>query len=384
MAEALKRTPLYARHAALGAKMIDFGGWELPVQFEGILKEHEAVRTRAGLFDASHMGEFFVSGGDAEAFLQRLTTNDISRLQTGAVQYTLMCSPDGGTVDDLLVYRLGPDRFLAVVNASNIEKDWAWMQDHRKGGVQVENASDATALLALQGPAAAGILRAAARGFEPAALRPFRFAERVAVAGTAALVSRTGYTGEDGFELYVPAGRAEDVWDALISAGAPFGLLPAGLGARDTLRFEARLPLYGQELSDSITPVEAGLGVFVKAEKGDFIGRGVLAAQKASGPPRRLVGIEMIDRGIPRNGYSVQAADGRRVGEVTSGTQSPTLKRNLGLALVEAAYAAAGTELRVDIRGKSLAAFVVETPFYKRAAASPSPGTGTTQPTERS
>jgi len=371
MTEPLKRTPLYPVYAPLGAKTIDFGGWELPVQFEGILKEHEAVRERAGLFDVSHMGEAIVSGADALPFLQRLTTNDVSKLAVGAAQYTLMCYPDGGTVDDLLVYRLDDDRFMAVVNASNVEKDVEWMRRHGRGEVRIRDASAETALLAVQGPAAVDALRAAlddgGGGFDPGALRPFRFAEGVPIrGGVPALVSRTGYTGEDGFELYVPASRAVDAWNALLAAGAPYGLTPAGLGARDTLRFEARLPLYGQELSPSITPLEAGLGAYVKLDKGDFIGRDALAAQKAAGVPRRTVGLEMLDRGIPRSQYAVYAADGTRVGEVTTGTQSPTLRKNLGLALVDAAYAAAGTELYVDVRGKRLKAKVVETPFYKR------------------
>ncbi|WP_309118380.1 glycine cleavage system aminomethyltransferase GcvT [Paenibacillus sp.] len=373
MAEPLKRTPLYPLYAPLGAKTIDFGGWELPVQFEGILKEHEAVRHRAGLFDVSHMGELLVTGAEAVAFLQRLVANDVAKLSAGAAMYTPMCYPDGGTVDDLLVYRLGEDRFLLVVNASNVETDLAWMLRHASGDVTIRDVSAETALLAVQGPAAVDVVRDAScggdgvDGFDPAALRPFRFAEGVRVGGVPALVSRTGYTGEDGFELYVDASRAPDVWRALFAAGAPHGLAPVGLGARDTLRFEARLPLYGQELSPSITPLEAGLGAFVKLEKGDFIGRDALAAQKASGPARRLVGLEMIDRGIPRTHYAVFAADGARVGEVTTGTQSPTLRRNLGLALVDAAYAAEGTELYVDVRGKRLKAKVVSTPFYRRA-----------------
>ncbi|HZG56564.1 glycine cleavage system aminomethyltransferase GcvT [Paenibacillus sp.] len=376
MTERLKRTPLYPLYAARGAKTIDFGGWELPVQFEGILKEHEAVRQRAGLFDVSHMGEFLVSGPDAAAFLQRLTTNDVAKLAVGAAQYTLMCYPDGGTVDDLLVYRLASDRFLLVVNAANLEKDWAWLQRHVEGETSLENVSDETALLAVQGPAAAAALLAAVDGGAGAvaALRPFRFAADASVGGVPALVSRTGYTGEDGFELYVPADGAAKAWEALLSAGAPHGLVPVGLGARDTLRFEARLPLYGQELSASITPLEAGLHAFVKLGKGEFIGREALAAQHASGLPRRLVGLEMVDRGIPRTGHGVFAADGSRVGEVTTGTQSPTLKRNLGLALVDAALTATGTELYVDVRGKRLKAKIVETPFYKRQPKLPRTG----------
>jgi len=370
MAKPLQRTPLFPLYAALGAKTIDFGGWEMPVQFEGILKEHDAVRTRAGLFDVSHMGELIVSGSGALPFLQRAATNDAEKAAVGMAQYSLLCAPDGGTVDDLLVYRLCEDRYMLVVNAANIEKDFAWMRGLTRPGedVAIEDASAATALLAVQGPAAADVVRAAAGGaFEPSALRPFRFAAGVRIGGAQTVVSRTGYTGEDGFELYVPAERSVDVWHALMYAGVPLGLAPCGLGARDTLRFEAGLPLYGQELSPGISPLEAGLGTFVKFDKGDFVGREALRAQREAGPPRRLVGVEMIDRGIPRPQCAVfDAADGRRIGEVTSGTLSPTLKQSLGLALLDAAHAELGTEVYVDVRGKRLKAAVIPTPFYRR------------------
>ncbi|MFC6229982.1 glycine cleavage system aminomethyltransferase GcvT [Paenibacillus allorhizosphaerae] len=362
----LKRTPLFPLYSRYeGARCIDFGGWELPVQFTGIQKEHDAVRKQAGLFDVSHMGEFIVSGPSAEAFLQHMTTNDVSRLADGRVQYTLMCNPDGGVVDDLLVYRLAADRYMLVVNASNIAKDFDWLQSHRIDGVTLQDVSDDTALLALQGPNAADIL---ARTTDAAidTLAPFHFLPQVLVCGVPAIVSRTGYTGEDGFELYVAAADAQTLWLGLMEAGAPFRLIPAGLGARDTLRFEAKLPLYGQELSSSITPLEAGLGMFVKLGKEAFIGREALLKQQEQGLPRKLVGIEMIDRGIPRSHYPV-LADGRTIGEVTTGTQSPSLKRNLGLALIEAAYAQPGTEVWVEIRGKQLKAEVVKAPFYKRS-----------------
>ncbi|HZG87643.1 glycine cleavage system aminomethyltransferase GcvT [Paenibacillus sp.] len=379
MAKPLRRTPLFPLYAAHGAKTIDFGGWEMPVQFEGILKEHDAVRTRAGLFDVSHMGELIVTGSGALPFLQRAATNDAAKLAVGMAQYSLLCAPDGGTIDDLLVYRLGDERYMLVVNAANIEKDLDWLRGLTRPGedVAIEDASAETALLAVQGPAAADVVRAAAEadagagagagGFDPSTLRPFRFAADVAIRGAAALVSRTGYTGEDGFELYVPAERAADAWRALMDAGAAYGLAPCGLGARDTLRFEANLPLYGQELSLAISPLEAGLGAFVKFDKGDFVGRGALLAQREAGPPRRLVGVEMIDRGIPRPHCGVfDAPDGRLIGEVTSGTQSPTLKRAVGLALLDAAYAELGASVYVDVRGKRLEAAVVPTPFYRR------------------
>ncbi|MEF3303511.1 glycine cleavage system aminomethyltransferase GcvT [Paenibacillus sp. GYB003] len=362
----LKQTPLYPVYAKYGAKTIDFGGWDLPVQFGGIQSEHEAVRERAGLFDVSHMGEFWVTGADAESFLQRMTTNDVSKLATNQAQYSLLCYPSGGVVDDLLVYKLAGDRFMLVVNASNIDKDFAWLKEHAEGGVKLENVSDDTSLLALQGPRAAAILAKLTEA-PVGGLKSFHFLPDADIGGVNAMVSRTGYTGEDGFELYVSAKQVVRLWDLLLEAGRDDGLEPVGLGARDTLRFEARLPLYGQELSADISPLEAGLGFFVKLDKGDFIGREALAAQKAQGVPRKLVGIEMIDRGIPRSHYPVYAAtDERRIGEVTTGTQSPTFKRNVGLALLDAEYTAPDTELLVEIRGKKLRAKVVPTPFYKR------------------
>ncbi|WP_258171027.1 glycine cleavage system aminomethyltransferase GcvT [Paenibacillus sp. R14(2021)] len=367
MTSELKRTPLYPLYANYpGARCIDFGGWELPVQFSGIQKEHDAVRTQAGLFDVSHMGEFMVTGHFSEAFLQQLTTNDVAKLRDGQAQYTLMCDPSGGVVDDLLVYRITADQYMVVVNAANIDKDFEWMREHLIGDVTLENKSDELALLALQGPHAAAIMALAAESFDCGTLAPFHFAADVSVGGAAALVSRTGYTGEDGFEIYVPAEAAQQVWNALFEVGEAHGLVPAGLGARDTLRFEARLPLYGQELSHTISPLEAGLGFFVKLDKGSFIGREALLKQKADGVPRKLVGIEMIDRGIPRCHYAVYA-QGQHIGEVTTGTQSPTLKRNLGLALIEAQFAELGTELEVEIRGKRLKAEVVKAPFYRRS-----------------
>jgi aminomethyltransferase len=362
----LKKTPLHPLYGAYGAKTIDFGGWELPVQFSGIVREHEAVRQKAGLFDVSHMGEVRVTGRDALVFLQLLTTNDAAGLEIGQAQYSLMCYPDGGVVDDILVYRLGEAEFMLVLNAANTDKDLDWLRKHAEGEVAIEDISSRTALLALQGPRSETILQPLTNT-SLSGLKSFRFVPEAEVAGVSALVSRTGYTGEDGFELYVAAEDAPRLWEALMEAGREHGLTAAGLGARDTLRFEARLPLYGQELNAGITPIEAGLGRFVKPEKGDFIGREVLAEQKQSGAPRGLVGIEMIDRGIPRPHYPV-FAQGRKIGEVTTGTQSPTFKTNIGLALIEAEYTAPGTEVEVEIRGKRLRARVVKTPFYSRAA----------------
>lgn len=363
----LKRTPLYPLYSAYpSVRCIDFGGWELPVQFYGIQKEHNAVRRQAGLFDVSHMGEFMVTGQYAETFLQLMTTNDVSRLSIGQAQYSLMCFEDGGVVDDLLVYKLSADQFMLVVNASNIDKDLQWLQDHLIGDVVLENLSSETALLALQGPEAAAIIsKVTVAPVE--SLPSFHFIYKATVCGVPALVSRTGYTGEDGFEIYCASGDAAAVWKGLLAEGTPLGLIPAGLGARDTLRFEAKLPLYGQELSKDISPLEAGLGYFVKLDKGDFLGREALSAQKNVGLKRKLVGIELIDRGIPRSHYPVYS-DSALIGEVTTGTQSPTLKRNLGLALIDIFYTDPGTEVWVEIRGSRLKAKIVKAPFYKKGA----------------
>jgi len=360
----LRRTPLYPLYAShAGVRCIDFGGWELPVQFLGIQKEHEAVRQQAGLFDVSHMGEFIVTGEGAEAFLGRMTTNDVTKLHDGQAQYTCMCYSNGGVVDDLLVYRIAAGHYMLVVNASNIDKDWDWLTLHQPSQVQMVNVSDQTALLAIQGPMAEKILQQATDA-PLAQIAGFAFIHDTSVCGVPALISRTGYTGEDGFELYLRASDAPAVWTGLLELGEGFGLVPAGLGARDTLRFEAKLPLYGQELSANITPLEAGLGMFVKLDKSEFIGQEALAQQKQTGVPRRLVGLELIDRGIPRSHYPV-FADGVRIGEVTTGTQSPTLKRNLGLALIDTKYTAVDTEVEVEIRGKMLRAKIVPAPFYR-------------------
>ncbi|PAF30311.1 glycine cleavage system aminomethyltransferase GcvT [Paenibacillus sp. 7516] len=374
----LLRTPLYPLYQQYeGVRCIDFGGWELPVQFSGIQKEHEAVRERAGLFDVSHMGEFTVQGEQAEAFLQKLTTNDVTTLVPGQAQYTLMCYPDGGVVDDLLVYKLEDQHYMLVVNASNIDKDWAWLQEHMVPGVSMTNDSVETGLLALQGPLAADII-GKVTDTDVSIIEPFRFVQNAEVCGVKLLLSRTGYTGEDGFELYVQADQAAAVWNGLMEAGADQGLVPAGLGARDTLRFEAKLPLYGQELSPTISPLEAGVGMFVKLNAGPFIGHEALLQQKNDGPARKLVGIEVLERGIPRPHYPIYA-EGVQIGEVTTGTQSPTLKRNLGLALINSQYAALGTPLEIEIRGKKLKAEVVKTPFHKRTRTSKTPTQGAEQ-----
>lgn len=361
----LKRTPLFDVYKEFGGKTIDFGGWELPVQFSSIKEEHEAVRNRAGLFDVSHMGEIEVKGSDSLNYLQKMMTNDISKIKDGGAQYTAMCYENGGTVDDLLVYKIEDNHYLLVVNASNIDKDFKWLEDHLSGDVSIENLSEKTAQLALQGPLAEQVLQKLTET-DLSGIGFFKFQQEVSLDGKKALVSRTGYTGEDGFEVYCDATDAEQLWKDILQAGKEEGVLPCGLGARDTLRFESVLALYGQELSPEISPLEAGIAFAVKLNKeADFIGKEALKQQKENGLSRKIVGIEMIDRGIPRHGYPVYKGD-VLIGEVTTGTQSPTLKRNIGLALISTEFTGLDTEVEVEIRGKRLKAIVVPTPFYKK------------------
>jgi aminomethyltransferase len=361
----LKRTPLFDVYKENGGKTIDFGGWELPVQFSSIKEEHEAVRNRAGLFDVSHMGEIEVKGTNSLNYLQKMMTNDISKIKNGGAQYTAMCYENGGTVDDLLVYKIEEDHYLLVVNASNIDKDYKWLEEHVEGDVTLENLSEKMAQLALQGPLAEQVLQKLTEA-DLKGIGFFKFQQEVTINGKKALVSRTGYTGEDGFEIYCDSADAAFLWKTILEAGKEDGVLPCGLGARDTLRFESVLALYGQELSPEISPLEAGIGFAVKLNKeADFIGKEALVKQKDSGLLRKLVGIEMIDRGIPRHGYPVYKED-VLIGEVTTGTQSPTLKRNIGLALISTEFTGLETEVEVEIRGKRLKAVVVPTPFYKR------------------
>jgi len=357
----LKRTPLRDAHVKAGAKMVPFGGWDMPVQYTGIIEEHRAVRRAVGLFDISHMGEFEVRGPDALAAVQRLCTNDAATLAVGQVQYAAFCYPEGGIVDDLTVYRLGADHFMLVVNASNIDKDWAWVTANSQGRAEWTNVSDETALLAVQGPKAEGLVaRLADR--DVTALAYYHFA-RGAVAGISGLISRTGYTGEDGFELYVPAAQAERLWAALLEAGRADAIQPIGLGARDTLRLEMKYALYGNDIDQTTNPLEAGLGWIVKPAKGDFIGREAIEALRARGVARRLIGFEMAERAVPRHGYRLMAA-GAPVGVVTSGSFGPSVERSIGMGYVPSALATVGTELEVEIRGTPHAARVVKTPFY--------------------
>jgi aminomethyltransferase len=359
------KTPLHGRHVAMGAKMVPFGGWEMPVQYAGITEEHLAVRRAAGLFDVSHMGEIEVAGTDALAAVQRISTNDASRLEIGQAQYSALATPDGTFVDDLLVYRLAGDHFLLVVNAANIATGFRWIRDGIAGvgDAVAVNTSSRYALLAVQGPRALDIVQSLT-DVDLAAIRYYRFATGE-VAGIRATISRTGYTGEDGFEIFVAPQTAERLWESIMSAGRHEGLQPAGLGARDTLRLEAAMRLSGQDIDGTTTVLEAGLGWIVGWDKPDFIGRSALVKQRETGVDRKLVGLEMVGSGIARHGYAVYAGD-ERVGVVTSGTRTPFLETAIGLAYVPAAGAAPGTEYDVDIRGRRVAARVVTLPFYKR------------------
>ncbi len=345
--------------------MVEFAGWEMPVQYQGVVEEHLAVRTRAGLFDVSHMGEIEIRGAKALDAVQRLTCNDAARLAPGQAQYSAFTTERGTFVDDVIVYCLAEDRYFICVNAANESKDFAWVASHLVPGASAVNRSEEFAQIALQGPEAHAILRGVAEA-DTDALRPFGFVE-TKVAGAPCLIARTGYTGEDGFEMYSHPSLAAELWETLMGAGVMFGLTPCGLGARDTLRLEACLMLYGNDIDDTTTVLEAGLNFIFKPDKGDFIGREALAAQKAAGPPRRLAAFEMVERGIARHGYPV-ALDGKEVGRVTSGSFAPYLKKNIGLAYLPASAASEGAEFDVMIRGKATRARVVRSPHYKRQA----------------
>ncbi|HSN91409.1 MAG TPA: glycine cleavage system aminomethyltransferase GcvT [Anaeromyxobacteraceae bacterium] len=357
-----QRTPLYESHVRAGARMVEFAGWEMPVQYAGLLDEHEAVRTRVGLFDVSHMGEVVFRGPRALEALNRAFTNDLGKLVDGQAQYGCICRETGGIVDDVVIYRRSAEDLLVCVNAGNRKKDFEWLAAHA-GGAEVANESDDWAQLALQGPLAAQVLQRLTR-LNLSLLRPFRFASSE-VAGLACTVARTGYTGEDGFELFCRSADGPRLWDALLEAGRPERLQPCGLGARDSLRLEMAYRLYGQDMDDLTTPLEAGLGWVVKLDKGDFVGREAMQRQKEQGLSRKLVGFVLTDPGIARHGYPV-LQEGRKVGEVTSGTRSPSLQIPIGLAYVPPALAAEGSTFAVEIRGRAAAAKVVKTPFYVR------------------
>jgi aminomethyltransferase len=355
----LKRTPLYAAHLEWGAKMVPFGGWEMPVQYSGILEEHAAVRERVGLFDISHMGEFLVAGPNAERALNDLLTNDVTKIAVGQAQYTLLCNYQGGVVDDLIVYRLEPTVYLVIVNAGNIEKDFVWMNSNATVSAVFENLSDRFAALALQGPAAR-------KFFDFSNALPHFCVQRREVFGRECWVARTGYTGEDGFELFCEATDAPHLWRMLLGRGEQFGIKPCGLGARDTLRLEMCYPLHGNDITEETTPLEAGLGKFVSLDKGAFVGSDVLTRQKEEGVKRKLIAFKMTEKSPPpRPHYAIFAAS-RKVGEITSGTQSPTLGVGIGMGYVEAAEAQVGKPIEIEIRGKRFSAAIEKKPILKR------------------
>src|SRR5487761_133790 len=362
-----QRTPLYDRHVALGGRMVDFGGWELPQQYSSIRDEHLAVRRAAGLFDVSHMGRFRVTGGASFEFLQRVVTNDLGRIHRGLAQYNLLCNEAGGILDDLIVY-WGDEGFFVVVNAANRERGLAWMKEHAPAGVVIEDRTFELALIALQGPQAEAVMPSS--GLADIPYFGFRTA---AVAGVSAMISRTGYTGEDGFEIFVAADRVGQVWDAILEAGRPAGVLPAGLGARDAARLEAALRLYGNDMDETVNPYEAGLGWAVKLDKGEFVGREALARVRQQGPSRTLIGLKTSPGDIPRHGAAVRGEAGRQ-GVVTSGTHSFFLGHPIALAMVEVPSFGVGDKVAVEVRGRQAPAEVVRLPFYRgsaRTAAAP-------------
>jgi aminomethyltransferase len=365
----LKRTPLNSAHRQMGGRMVDFGGWDMPVQYPaGTIEEHLRTRTHAGLFDVSHMGEIDVRGPDAIAFVNRLTSNDVRKLIDGQAQYTALTTPEGTIIDDLLVYRLAADHLLLVVNAGTTDKDWEWIKSHHSGeSVELNNVSSDYCQIALQGPDAESILQTLT-GVPLAEIKYYHFTPG-SVDGVQGIVSRTGYTGEDGFEVYAPADRAEQLWNKILDAGktgTPTGVLPCGLAARNTLRLEAGMALYGNDIDETTTLLEANLGWICKLDKGDFIGRDSLARQKAEGVQRKLVGFEVTERGIARDHQDV-LIDDECVGQVTSGSPAPFLKKNIGLTYVPVAHANVGQQIQIDVRGKLVGAQLVKTPFYKRA-----------------
>ncbi len=357
------RTPLYETHRKAGARLVEFAGWDMPVQYAGVLAEHEAVRTRVGLFDVSHMGEVVFRGPRALEALNRLFTNDLGRVVDGQAQYGCLCRDDGGIVDDVVVYRRAADDLLVCVNAANRRKDFEWLAGGTGSGADVKDESEAWAQLALQGPLAAQLLQRLTNA-NLSALRSYRFAQGE-VAGVPCLVARTGYTGEDGMEIFCPPGEAVKIWDELMEAGRHEKIVPCGLGARDSLRLEMAYRLYGADMDDHTTPLEAGLGWVVKLDKGDFVGRQALIRQKDQGIGRKLVGFVLTEPGIARHGYPALQG-GNEVGAVTSGTKSPSLGTSIGLAYLPPALAAEGSSFAVEIRGRPVAARAVKTPFYTR------------------
>jgi aminomethyltransferase len=363
--DSLRKTPLNAEHRALGAKMVDFGGWDMPVQYTSIIDEHVAVRTKAGLFDVSHMGEIWIEGPQALDLVQFISSNDAVRLALGQIHYAGLLTPQGCFVDDMLVHKMADDRYLLVVNASNTHKDFSWILDQAAGfDAKVTDASPETAQVAIQGPRSLEILQPLVSDLDLTTIKYYWFGYGT-LAGERCLVARTGYTGEDGYEVYLSPAAAPVLWRQILEAGRPHGLVPAGLGARDTLRLEACMALYGNDIDDTTTILEADLGWILRLSKERFNGKTVLEKQKAEGVSRKLVAFELTERGIPRHGYDCFSA-GEKVGHVTSGTQAPFLKRPIGMAYLPVALAAEGSTFEVDIRGKKVPAKVVSKPFYKR------------------
>lgn len=359
----MKNTPLTPVHEALGAKMAAFAGYNMPIVYSGIIDEHHAVRQRAGIFDVSHMGEFVLKGDEALPFLQKMVSNDIAKLERGQAMYGYLPNTTGGIVDDLLVYHLDDGNYMVVVNASNIDKDWDWFQQHNTNDAEMHNISDRTALLAIQGPEATAILQQLT-DINLSNIPYYRMVRGKLAGVENMIISATGYTGAGGFELYFHSSHAESVWNQIMEAGKSKGILPCGLGARDTLRLEMGYCLYGNDIDDTTSPLEAGLGWVTKFNK-DFIGKKILESQKAAGLQRKLVGFEMVDRGIPRHDYPIVDANGNVIGKVSSGTQSPTLGKAIGMGYVSSANAATGNDIYIDVRGKYLKAQVVKTPFIK-------------------
>ncbi len=357
----MKRTPLYQIHKTLNAKFTEFGGWKMPLQYTSIVKEHLAVRATVGLFDLSHMGEFEIYGPGANAFVQKLSTNDVGRLTDGRVLYTLFCNEAGGIVDDLLIYRYTDNHYMLVVNAANIEKDLAWIRSHNDTEAKIKDVSEDTALIALQGPKAIDILNPFAPELDVSEISFFRFVVGE-VAGIRTVISRTGYTGEIGFELYVDANNAENLWEALYPAVIKAEGQPVGLGARDTLRLEAGLRLYGVDMNDDTNPYQAGLGKFVKSKNRQFIGKNALLRERKKGITKQIIGFQMLDRAVARTGYAVYQK-GERIGEVTSGAPSPTLKCNIGFAIVTSQTISEDNKIDVEIRGRMHPAKIVTAPF---------------------
>ncbi|MGP6139347.1 MULTISPECIES: glycine cleavage system aminomethyltransferase GcvT [unclassified Jeotgalibaca] len=361
----LKQTPLFGFYQEQKIKLVDFGGWAMPIQFSGIMKEHQAVRESVGIFDCSHMGEILVTGPNAESYLNSLVSNNVSRMTDDSVQYNVFCTENGGAVDDVMIYRFNSEKFWVVCNASNTNKVWKWMLDHKNTeDTELDNISQHIGLIAIQGPKAEESLQKLT-DFDLATIGRHKFNQQVTVSDVNnIMISRTGYTGEDGFELYIPAEDTEAVWRALLEIGTT----PCGLGSRDTLRLEAGLPLYGQDLSENISPIMAGVGFAVKTKKQmPFLGQEALKRQREEGTTHKIVGFEMLERGIPRHDYKVLSETGEEIGIVTSGTQSPTLQKGIGMALVKTEHSQIGTHIQIAVRNKNVPAQVVEKPFYKKA-----------------